>query len=203
MNRATKQRENAPGRRSLRQFILAGLGIVLLLMAAVLVWRSWQRQGSSAAAGVPGIQLSDVAGTQPGQLAPDFTVPTFDGSTYTLTDQRGRPVIILFIAYWCGSCIPEARALARPQREYGSDVSIVAVDVDPSSTPQLLQPFKEAADNGAFTWAFDTNQQVTLAYEVQALDTTLVLDSEGHVVYRDAFPTTYEQLKEILRQLGV
>ena len=43
-----------------------------------------------------------VAGTEVGQVAPAFTLPTFDGGTFS-TDERlgeGNLVIVFYRAYW-------------------------------------------------------------------------------------------------------
>lgn len=173
-------------------------GVILIAAAGLLAWRSLQSSGTSTA-----VPLSNTAGTQLGQIAPDFTVPTLDGGTFTLANQRGKPAIVYFMAYWCGTCIPEAQALAQLQKEYGDAVSIVVLDIDPSSTPDALVNFKQAANDGDYIWAFDEGQAVTNAWQVQALDTTLILDSEGHVIYRDAAPTRYQILKETLVELGL
>jgi hypothetical protein len=81
-------------------------------------------------------------------------------------------------------------------------VNILALDVDPSSTAQALAEFKARAGNPDYTWAFDSGQQVAVAWQVAALDTTLILDREGHVVYRDAYPTPYATLKKTLAALN-
>lgn len=177
---------------------LVAAGVILIAAAGLLAWRSFQSGSTSTA-----VTLSDAAGTQLGQIAPDFTVPTLDGGAFTLADQRGKPAIIYFMAYWCGTCIPEAQALAQLQKEYGDAVSIVVIDIDPSSTPDALANFKQAANDGNYVWAFDAGQAVTNAWQVQALDTTLILDSAGHVIYRDAAPTPYQTLKQTLTELGL
>lgn len=178
---------------------MAIIGIGLIAVAGFLAWRSFQSGGSSSSS----VPLSDTVGAKLGEIAPDFTVPTLDGGAYTLADQRSKPAIVYFMAYWCSTCLPEARALTRLQQEYGDDVSIVVIDVDPSSTPELLAQFKRAANSGDYTWAFDEGQQVTNAYQVQALDTTLVLDDQGRVIYRDAYPTTYDVLKRVITDAGL
>lgn len=200
------------------------LGIIIisiLALAAGFGWNAWQgasgtkaqtvdttagqAAGVASQANAPGhdVPLLDTVGTGLGEIAPDFSVPTLDGGTFTLAEQRGKPTIVFFMAYWCGTCVPEGRALAQLQREYGDKISIVALDVDPSSTPDALTRFKEMADNGPFTWAFDTGQKVTAAYEVAALDTTLILDREGHVIYKDQWPSPYQTLKDELVKLGL
>lgn len=141
-------------------------------------------------------------GISVGDTAPDFSVPTLDGETFTLNDGRGKPAIVFFMAYWCGTCIPEAQALAQLKGEYGDKLNIVAIDLDPSSTPQALEQFKQAAGGETLTWAFDTDQQVASSYQVRSLDTTLVLNAEGVIVYRDEFPSPYKTLKDALSQAG-
>lgn len=157
--------------------------------------------GASGSVAAPVEALA--VGTQVGEFAPDFSAPTLEGGTFSLALQRGRPTIVFFMAYWCGTCIPEGRALAQLKGEYGDRINIVALDVDPSSTPEALAQFKQAAGNGAFTWAFDTGQKVVAAYEVTALDTTLILDGDGRVVYRDQWPSPYQTLKDELVKLGL
>lgn len=38
-------------------------------------------------------------GPQPGDLAPDFDLPTLDGGRFRLSDHRGRPVLFQFGSY--------------------------------------------------------------------------------------------------------
>jgi hypothetical protein len=47
----------------------------------------------------------------------------------------------------------------------------------------------------------DRTSKVTLAYEVRALDTTVIVDRNGWVVYRDEHPTDYETLRAVVAQL--
>jgi len=116
--------------------------------------------------------------------------------------QRRQDKIVFFMAYWCGTCVPEARALGRLYQEYGADrLSIVAVDVDPNSTPESLRVFADMAGNPGYTWAFDTGNQVLKTYQVRSLDTTVIINPAGEIVYRDGFPTPYDVLKKELEKL--
>ena len=137
-----------------------------------------------------------------GDIAPDFSVLTLEeGELFVLSENRGKPTIILFMAYWCGTCLPEARALAQLKNEYDDQINVIALDVDASSTAESLEQFKQAADNGAYTWAFDSDFKVASSYQVNALDTTLILDAKGIIVYRDQVPTTHAALKGELEKL--
>ena len=50
--------------------------------------------------------------------APDFTLPTFDGESITLSDHAEGSVFIYFWASWCGPCYREAPLIERLWPEY-------------------------------------------------------------------------------------
>ncbi|MCI0550207.1 MAG: TlpA family protein disulfide reductase [Anaerolineae bacterium] len=169
-------------------------GIIILALAVWVAWNILQPATSaSTSTGREGVQVGD--------LAPDFTVPTLDGGEFRLSEQRGKPTIIFFMAYWCVRCIPEAQALSQLHQEHQGQLNIIVIDVDPSSTPELVEQFKRAANGDALTWAFDPDFGVASSYQVNALDTTLILDTTGVIVYRDNVPSTYRTLKGELEKL--
>ena len=136
-----------------------------------------------------------------GPPAPDFSVPTLNGGTFRLSDHRGKPVVIFFMAYWCGTCVPEARALAQLHQKFGDRVTIVALDVDPSSTPERLQGFRAWVGEPDYIWAFDEENRVARAYKVRSLDSTVIINQTGEIVYSDAYPTSYQTLEEQIKKL--
>ncbi|MBI3733587.1 MAG: TlpA family protein disulfide reductase [Chloroflexi bacterium] len=195
-------------------------GIALVIVLGAIGWNSWQTSRTPEIAAQvnsapivalqvkpaeninppPAAAPQDI-GAQIGKVAPDFTLPTLGGGTFTLADKRGKPTVVFFMAYWCGSCIPEAIALGKLQQEYGDKVSIAAVNIDPSATWETIEQFKQAAGDPPLVWASDFDQKVTFAYAVRALDTTLILDREGRIAYRDEIPTQYKTLKGELEKL--
>lgn len=186
------RRRSIRDRRSVR-YVLAGL------LVAIAGWAAWAAfTGLRQPAREP-VQRTGSIGAQVGELAPDFTVPTLEGGEFELSAQRGRPTVIFIMAYWCGTCIPEARALAQIHEQYGDAVSILALDVDPSSSIEALGQFKTHVGNPEYVWGFDAGQFVATTYQVPSLDTTIILDPDGYVVYRDGYPTPYDTLIEALR----
>lgn len=177
------------------------LGLGALALIALAVWLATSQALAPGSPTAPPGPVGVSAGVRLGMPAPDFSVPTLDGKTFSLSAQRGKPLVILIMAYWCGSCLPEARALTRLHQEYGDRAVFVALDVDPSSTPQDLRAFQAMAGDGDYVWAFDTGQKVASAYRVRSLDTTFVIDKNGLLAYQDTYPTPYETLKAELEKL--
>jgi len=188
--------------RHTRLWLMVGGGVGLLLVVTVgwLTLRSQTAavaQGTGAGSAQPGAATASGSGPP----APDFSVPTLEGGTFTLSAQRGKPVVLLFMAYWCGTCVAEAQALGRLHQQYSDRLAIIALDVDPSSTPDRLHKFRQWAGRPNYTWAFDQGQRVAQAYRVRALDTTHIINQAGEIVYTDTVPTSYQTLEGQIRKL--
>ena len=137
--------------------------------------------------------------------APGLSIQTAsfaDGSVFDLEDERGNIVVVFFMAAWCLTCIPEAQALAVLHERYADQgVRILVMDVEQTERERDLQDFRERAGNGQHLWAMDPDFRVARAFEVRALDATVVIDREGRIAYQDASPTAYETLRALIEAL--
>jgi peroxiredoxin len=139
-------------------------------------------------------------GAQIGASAPQVTARALDGRQVELP--ADKPSVMFFFASWCGTCIPEAAALGKLHREYGDEVNIVAVSIDPGDTPETIEQFVQAAGSPGYPVLHDLNDSIRAAYEVTSLDVTVITDADGKVAYRDAVPSTLDQLQDGLRRAG-
>ena len=167
---------------------------LILILGALGIWIALR-----AASRTP--TTTAQTGVEVGDIASDFSVTTLDDAKFTLSEGRGKPTIILFTAYWCTDCFPKAQKLGQLYQEYNGRVNILALDIDPTSTPELLDRFKQAAGNGAFVWAFDSGSKAATTYRVTSTGTTIMIDNKGRIVYRGGFPTSYAALKGELEKL--
>ena len=123
-----------------------------------------------------------------GSSAPDFTFIRFDGTKGNLSDFKGKVVVLVFWATWCGPAM-----LAMPHLEEfwkanknNDKVTVLAVCVwdaedaykkwVPANTDTYTLPFvfDPAAKN-------DANSIATKLYKVQAIPTTYIIDANGNV----------------------
>lgn len=190
--RVALQRSAHPTPRRSPAISLLWIAVIAALALVVVTTRSWL--GSAT----PG----RVASVGTGPREPNLSLLTIDGQRFSLAEQRGRPVVLYFMASWCTSCLPEAQALARVYQEYRNrGLQVLAVDVESDDTTTELARFQRLVPNGDYLWAIDTVGDAVRAFQVRALDTTVVIDPEGSVAYRDEVPTPYPTLKQVIEQV--
>lgn len=115
---------------------------------------------------------------QEGDTAPDFTANLADGSTFTLSEQSGKVVLLNFWATWCGPCVGEMPAFEKLYKEYGDEVAILAVNCleDEETVRQFI------AETGyTFPIAFDVEGVVNMKYPTDGIPYTLVIGKDGTV----------------------
>ncbi len=62
--------------------------------------------------------------------APDFTLETFNGETFTLSEHQGKVVILDIMAVRCPPCHQQMPELYKVKEEKGDDIVILSIDVD-------------------------------------------------------------------------
>ncbi|GIW09027.1 MAG: hypothetical protein KatS3mg061_0084 [Dehalococcoidia bacterium] len=182
-----------------RPLLVRRPGWVLLIAGGALIVALFMVRPFLLTPAAPGVLATAVGGgaTRP---APDFQVTTLDGTTFRLAEQRGRPVILYFMAAWCATCIPEAQALARLHQQYADrGLQVLALDVDPTGGPADLARFRDSVPGAAhYLWAIDSSNRVTRAYGVTMLDTKILVDPNGNIAYVGTTPTSYGVLQRAL-----
>ncbi|RMF82759.1 MAG: TlpA family protein disulfide reductase [Chloroflexi bacterium] len=189
---ATKRQRKSRRQRQRQQRLNVIFGVVSLLAVVVVAY----------------ILISNLStrASSSGEILPTFTRTALDGSTVTSPDPDRQATVVFAMAYWCGTCLPESRALVQLQQEFGDAVRIIMVDIDPSSTPALLRDFMNVVGPGAenLSWVFDAEgilPPLSRSYNLQLLDATVIVDNEGREVFRDGRPTSYDTLRDALEEV--
>lgn len=136
-----------------------------------------------------------------GAPAPDFELATYDGQKLSLSELRGKVVVLNFWATWCQPCRTEMPAFQSVYQEYWSrEVEFVGVDLstDPTESRAFLQELGITYPNGA-----DTKNQITKQYQVTGLPTTVVIGRDGNVERIWPGQISEEQLASLLKDLAV
>ncbi len=72
------------------------------------------------------------------KAAPSFTLKSVDGKTVSLSDFKGKAVLLNFWATWCGPCKLEMPWLIEMQKKYASQgFTVLGISEDDGSTKQV------------------------------------------------------------------
>ncbi len=133
-----------------------------------------------------------------GHPAPDFTLTTLAGETFTLSALRGRPVVVNFWATWCPPCRAEMPELQATSQRLSGQVAIVGVDqMEPAS---LVRDFASSLGL-SFAIPLDANGAISRLYRVRSLPTTFFIDRAGVIRQIQVGPLTEATLVQLLRTI--
>ena len=117
-------------------------------------------------------------GVHRGDLARNFAASDLDDLRMTLSELRGRPVVINFWATWCTSCLVEMPVLEQQRLAHEEDnLAIVAVNVGEGAG--AAREFIESLELFDFVLAMDPDLTVSDAYSVRGMPHSLFIDREG------------------------
>jgi peroxiredoxin len=130
------------------------------------------------------------------------SIKTLGGEEFSLAEKRGEVVALYFMAGWCGTCVPEARVWSDLYPAYKDEgLEVLIVSADPNDSPDTIEYFKDAGGIGDLPWAIDETGEFTRSFDVRALDSTVIIDREGKIAYRDAVPTERGTLEKELEEV--
>ena len=156
-----------------------------LLLWAALVELTSSKAGADdlyAAAG-----MKEVIEHRP---APTFSLRTVDGRAIDLESLRGHGVLVNFWATWCGPCKDEMPALQRLKQAFPSDnFELLAVTTD--QQPESIRRFVHAL-NINFPILMDESKDVSAAFGVRGLPTTIVISKNGLLMGRAVGPRRWD-----------
>ncbi len=73
--------------------------------------------------------------------------------------------------------------------------------MDPNDTPQTIEGYRQAEKIRPLPWAIDETGEVSRSLEIQALSSTVIINREGRITYRDSAPTDAETLESELEEV--
>jgi peroxiredoxin len=114
-----------------------------------------------------------------GKIAPDFTLTDIEGDVHTLSSYRGKNVLVVCWATWCGPCRLEAPELIELRKAIGADkLAILAISREDSA---LLRNF--AAQNQLnYTVLSSAGSTMPSPYaDVEAIPSAFFIDPEGKI----------------------
>jgi thiol-disulfide isomerase/thioredoxin len=128
----------------------------------------------------------------------DATFERFDGTSGTLAQYRGKPLLVNFFSSTCLPCRTEMPALEQVHGTLGAQMTFLGIDVQ-----DTVEGGKAFIDTVGITWELgrDPDGEVLQAtFGGTRLPTTTVLDAEGKIAFTSVGPLDVEHLTQKLRE---
>ncbi|OWY24015.1 AhpC/TSA family protein [Sphingobacteriales bacterium UPWRP_1] len=145
--------------------------------------------------------MQNLMNTAIGKDAPDIKLQTPDGKEKSLSELRGKIVLIDFWASWCGPCRRENPTVVAAYKKYnpkGFDIYSVSLD-------QNKEKWIEAIKKDGLEWNSHVsdlagwNSQAAALYGVRSIPAAFLIDKEGKIVAKNLRgPALEAKLAELL-----
>ncbi len=116
-----------------------------------------------------------------GTPAPKFSFPDLDGKIVSLSDYKGKIVLLNIWATWCRPCVSEMPSMAKLYNKFKKeDFEILAVSIDTKGR-KVVAPFMEL-HNLSFKALLDTQGTIQNAYQTTGIPESFVIDKKGVII---------------------
>ena len=163
--------------------------------------------GSSTGDVTANVVESGKTGISVGDFAPDLTFTTINGQKLSISDFRGKPVILQGFASWCPSCKFQAREIDNALAslgDKGNNVQVLELNIWQGETADdVRNKFRNdvfgSENNVPPNWEFTAYEpDFVTTYQVYAMDETYILDENGKIIFKDPQVTGTKTFLKIL-----
>lgn len=156
-----------------------------LCLACLILWMSaWPAHAGDA------MTAMRMARVPPGTTAASFELLSLDGGRLRSQDLAGKVVLLNFWATWCGPCKEEMPSLAR-LRERLDPNAFAVVTMTTDGQAEAIRQFL-AQLGVTLPVLFDEQQDVSRAFMVRGLPTTVLIAADGTVLARAVGPREWD-----------
>jgi peroxiredoxin len=138
-----------------------------------------------------------------GQKAPDFTLTDINGKQHKLSDYRGKNVMIIFWATWCGPCLRETPHLIALRNTIGEDkLAMLAVSYISTFPPETAEKVKNFVEQNKINYTVFSTDMGTMPSpfsRISGIPCSFFIDSEGKIKLATEGLLSLGEIKAILQ----
>jgi len=173
----SKARRKVP-RRAIVYGIVFGLIVLIILSAVTTVLNELARNGGGTG------------------LAPDFTLDDLEGNIVTLSQLRGRPVLLDFMNTTSSDCKKDMPTLVRLNGNYSQKgIVILSITLGGETAPEMKKYLQ--AYGASWSGLLGTNP-IKKDYDVKVLPTYFMVDSNGAMKATLPGSQSYDSLEDLI-----
>ena len=124
-----------------------------------------------------------------------LTLPDLDGKPQSLSQWKGRVLVVNFWATWCAYCDQEMPDLQKLQDKYGDDLIVLLVNVQENE--EVIKSYLEKKNLTMLT-VLDKKGNVASMYNVTGMPSSYFVTPDQRVIGYVAGMMTYETMEKSL-----
>ncbi|MER1984484.1 MAG: TlpA disulfide reductase family protein [Solibacillus sp.] len=182
------------------------IGLILVLVLVIMMVGTYIKQQTeqdeAIAENAKGYEVE--TGIAKEQFAPDFTLTNLAGEEVTLSDLRGKNVILNFWATWCAPCEAEMPHFQKYYDQYAGQDNVEIIGVNATYAKEKIERVKQFTKSYDLTFPILLEPTGTVAerYEVLTIPTTFFIDAEGKVQRQIKGPLDLDALQGYVAELN-
>ena len=131
----------------------------------------------------PVLPAAGIDRSHKGDAEPTTPFARTDGGPATLSQFRGKPLLVNLWATWCGPCVKEMPALAALAKANTGKFGFIAVSQDMNGKAAVT-PFLAAHTLTDLPVYLDTKNVLLTALKIDNLPETILYDAKGREIWR-------------------
>ncbi|MBU6459533.1 MAG: TlpA family protein disulfide reductase [Proteobacteria bacterium] len=161
-----------------RTLFLRTLGVLIVLIVIVGIWYSLKEKPS----------------------APNLSFTTIQGETLTLSQLRGKAVLINFWATSCPGCVKEMPEIEQTYKQWHKKGFVVLAIAMSYDSLNYIRPFQKK-EGLTFPIVYDKEGKLAHAFKnVELTPTDFYIDPRGHIIQETVGATNFKKLNAWLSQ---
>lgn len=174
-----------PMRKSNSTLIYIMIALIAAICAVLIFWNPENPtagNGNSAdAQNEMERKIADTTIAGEGSMAPDFTVEMVSGEKITLSDLRGKVVLLNFWATWCPPCREELKHVQAEIIDRFKGEEFVFIPVSRGEEKSTVEEFRKSTGYG-FPMGLDPEQNIYRLYASNYIPRNFLIDRDGKIV---------------------
>ena len=187
-------------KKNILGFGILTLLVLLLVMNIFKAEKTSETALSSSPHTVNEIEAEKIEVSSERKVAQDFSLTTLQGEQVTLSDYKGKIVILNFWASWCEPCKEEMPDLQSFSEEH-PDVAVLAVNL--TSMDLGIDIVKQFVDVFELTFPIllDEADVVGQQYNILTIPTSYIIDQEGRIFKEVIGPMNEVMMEDLISEL--
>lgn len=149
------------------------------------------------------VALGETIGLEKGNIAPDFTLYNLDGKPLTLSDLKGKRVVLNFWTTWCPPCKAEMPHMQEYYEKYKEEDNVEIVGVNLTYYREKVERVEQflKSYNITFPIMLEPDESVASQYKIITIPSTFMIDTEGRIQKQIIGPLDLDTLRDNVTQL--